>query len=191
MKIGILAVQGAFAEHKTRLEKLGADCFEIRNKADLEQSFDGLVLPGGESTVQGKMLRELGMFDDLKNRIENGLPVLATCAGLILLAEKLEKRFQVSFPKGEVDNLALHLVGHRVTEKYGFGNSNIVISQDIYDLVLEIIQFINYTLKIDLRRDLNTIMNLAIHMVSLDIRLKYNSRLKNPSLNDIKKNYVC
>lgn len=90
MKIGILAVQGAFAEHKTRLEKLGADCFEIRNKADLEQSFDGLVLPGGESTVQGKLLRELGMFDDLKNRIEKGLPVLATCAGLILLAEKLE-----------------------------------------------------------------------------------------------------
>lgn len=69
MKIGILAVQGAFAEHKTRLEKLGANCFEIRNKADLEQSFDGFVLPGGESTVQGKLLRELGMFDDLKNQL--------------------------------------------------------------------------------------------------------------------------
>lgn len=90
MKIGILAVQGAFIEHKNLLEGLGAECAEIRNKADLKQNLDGLVLPGGESTVQGKLLRDLGMFEDLKNRIQNGLPVLATCAGLILLAEKIE-----------------------------------------------------------------------------------------------------
>lgn len=90
MKIGILAVQGAFIEHKNRLEELCVECFEIRNKADLEKDFDGLVLPGGESTVQGKLLRELGMFDDLKNKIQNGLPVLATCAGLILLSENIE-----------------------------------------------------------------------------------------------------
>lgn len=90
MKIGILAVQGAFIEHKNRLEELGIECFEIRNKNDLNQTFDALVLPGGESTVQGKLLRELGMFEDLKNKIENGLPVLATCAGLILLAENIE-----------------------------------------------------------------------------------------------------
>lgn len=90
MKIGILAVQGAFIEHKNRLEELGVECFEIRNKNDLNQTFDALVLPGGESTVQGKLLRELGMFEDLKNKIENGLPVLATCAGLILLAENIE-----------------------------------------------------------------------------------------------------
>lgn len=90
MKIGILAVQGAFIEHKNRLEKLGVECFEIRNKTDLEKNLDGLVLPGGESTVQGKLLRELGMFDDLKSKIQNGLPVLATCAGLILLSENIE-----------------------------------------------------------------------------------------------------
>lgn len=90
MKIGILAVQGAFIEHKNRLEELGVECFEIRNKADLEKNFDALVLPGGESTVQGKLLKELEMFEDLKNKIENGLPVLATCAGLILLAENIE-----------------------------------------------------------------------------------------------------
>lgn len=90
MKIGILAVQGAFIEHKNRLEELGVECFEIRNKADLEKNFDALVLPGGESTVQGKLLKELGMFEYLKNKIENGLPVLATCAGLILLAENIE-----------------------------------------------------------------------------------------------------
>ncbi len=90
MKIGILAVQGAFIEHKNRLEELGVECFEIRNKTDLEKNLDGLVLPGGESTVQGKLLHELGMFDDLKNKIQKGIPVLATCAGLILLSENIE-----------------------------------------------------------------------------------------------------
>ena len=59
MKIGILAVQGAFAEHKSKLEKLGARCVELRKKEDLDGDFEGLVLPGGESTVQGKLLREL------------------------------------------------------------------------------------------------------------------------------------
>ena len=90
MKIGILAVQGAFIEHKKRLEELGAECFEIRNKNDLIHEIDGLVLPGGESTVQGKLLKELELFDKLQERIKSGLPVLATCAGLILLAENLK-----------------------------------------------------------------------------------------------------
>ena len=67
MKIGILAVQGAFAEHKSKLEKLGARCVELRKKEDLDGDFDGLVLPGGESTVQGKLLRELEMFEPLKD----------------------------------------------------------------------------------------------------------------------------
>ena len=90
MKIGSLAVQGAFIEHKKRLEELGAECFEIRNKNDLIHEIDGLVLPGGESTVQGKLLKELELFDQLQERIKSGLPVLATCAGLILLAENLK-----------------------------------------------------------------------------------------------------
>ncbi|WP_173467704.1 pyridoxal 5'-phosphate synthase glutaminase subunit PdxT [Fibrobacter succinogenes] len=89
MKIGVLAVQGAFAEHRTSLEKLGVETFEIRQLRDLEQDFDGLVLPGGESTVQGKLLQELGLFEPLRERIESGLPTFGTCAGLILLAEKL------------------------------------------------------------------------------------------------------
>ena len=83
MKIGILAVQGAFAEHKSKLEKLGAACVELRKIEDLDCGFSGLVLPGGESTVQGKLLRELDMFDTLKEKIQAGMPVLATCAGLM------------------------------------------------------------------------------------------------------------
>ncbi len=89
IKIGVLAVQGAFAEHRQILEKLGVETFEIRQLQDLEQDFDGLILPGGESTVQGKLLHDLGLFEPLRERIENGLPTFGTCAGLILLAEKL------------------------------------------------------------------------------------------------------
>ena len=89
IKIGVLAVQGAFAEHRQILEKLGVETFEIRQLQDLDQDFDGLVLPGGESTVQGKLLQDLGLFEPLRERIESGLPTFGTCAGLILLAEKL------------------------------------------------------------------------------------------------------
>ncbi|MCR5726444.1 MAG: pyridoxal 5'-phosphate synthase glutaminase subunit PdxT [Lachnospiraceae bacterium] len=88
MKIGILAVQGAFEEHRSVLSSLGAETVLLRQKADIGTP-DALVLPGGESTVQGKLLRELGMLEPLKELINNGLPVLATCAGLILLAEKI------------------------------------------------------------------------------------------------------
>ncbi|WP_455721671.1 pyridoxal 5'-phosphate synthase glutaminase subunit PdxT [Agathobacter sp.] len=96
LKIGILAVQGAFIEHRKMLESLGCECIELRQKSDI-CDIDGLVLPGGESTVQGKLLRELDMFDVLKDKIANGLPVLATCAGLILLAEHISNDDNVYF----------------------------------------------------------------------------------------------
>ena len=89
IRIGVLAVQGAFAEHRKSLEKLGVETFEIRQLRDLDQDFDGLVLPGGESTVQGKLLHDLGLFEPLQMLIEEGLPTFGTCAGLILLANKL------------------------------------------------------------------------------------------------------
>ena len=68
----------------------GADVFEIRQLTDLEHAFDLLALPGGESTVQGKQLKDLGLFGPLKAKIDGVLPVYATCAGLILLAEKID-----------------------------------------------------------------------------------------------------
>ena len=88
-RIGVLAVQGAFIEHERILQSLGAEVFEIRQLRDLERPIDGLVLPGGESTVQGKLLRDLGLFEPLRKKIVEGLPVLATCAGAILLAEHI------------------------------------------------------------------------------------------------------
>ena len=89
-KIAVLALQGAFIEHVRMFESLGADVFEIRQYKDLEYSCDALVLPGGESTVQSKLMHELDIFNMIKQRIVNGMPVMATCAGLILLAEKLQ-----------------------------------------------------------------------------------------------------
>lgn len=88
-RIAVLALQGDFAEHEFALQRCGAETFQIRQKSDLEIPFDALVIPGGESTVIGKLLRELELFQPLKQRIQDGLPVFATCAGLILLAEKI------------------------------------------------------------------------------------------------------
>lgn len=87
--IGVLAVQGAFIEHRRMLESLGAVCIELRNKNDLKTPLAGLVLPGGESTTQGLILRREDMFEPLKKQISAGLPVLATCAGTILLAKHI------------------------------------------------------------------------------------------------------
>ena len=90
MRIGVLALQGAFIEHESRIAELGATPFEIRTRTDVESPFDGLILPGGESTVQGKLLHELELFDPLRRMIGAGLPVFGTCAGLILLARRIQ-----------------------------------------------------------------------------------------------------
>ena len=90
MKIGVLALQGAFIEHEKMLASLGAESFEIRQLKDIGQPMDGLIIPGGESTVQGKLLRELGLMEPLRGLISGGLPVFGTCAGLILLAKSID-----------------------------------------------------------------------------------------------------
>ena len=87
MKVGVLAVQGAFAEMSAYWRSQGAETFEIRQHSDLEHHMDMLALPGGESTVQGKLLNDLELFEPLKARIAAGLPVFAVCAGLILLSD--------------------------------------------------------------------------------------------------------
>ena len=90
-KIGILALQGAFAEHEQVLKALGVETVQIRNRHDWEAhtDLDGLILPGGESTVMGKLLHDLDLFEPIKAKIEKGLPVFGTCAGLILLAKTI------------------------------------------------------------------------------------------------------
>ena len=90
MAIAILALQGAFAEHAKMLDQLETDHFEIRQPRDLGRPFDGLILPGGESTVMRKLLHELRLYEPIRARICDGMPVFGTCAGLILLAKNVE-----------------------------------------------------------------------------------------------------
>ena len=90
MTVGVLALQGAFIEHIGILQELGVETKEIRKETDFDESIDGLILPGGESTTMGKLLRETELYNPIKNRILNGMPVFGTCAGMILLAEQIE-----------------------------------------------------------------------------------------------------
>ena len=88
MVIGVLAMQGAYKEHINILQDLDVSPVEIRNKNDL-QNIDGIIIPGGESTTMGKLIRTLDIYDDLKEKIESGMPVWGTCAGMILLAKSI------------------------------------------------------------------------------------------------------
>ena len=83
--IGVLAIQGAFVEHVRALERCGARTRLVRNKEDLE-GLDGLILPGGESTTMTMLMERVGLTAPLTSAIKDGLPVLATCAGMIVLA---------------------------------------------------------------------------------------------------------
>lgn len=90
MRIAVLALQGAFLEHRNMLSRLGVDSFEVRQLADWQQPKDGLIIPGGESTTQLKLLKDLELLAPIRESIESGLPVFGTCAGLILLAKQVE-----------------------------------------------------------------------------------------------------
>ena len=90
MKIGVLALQGAFKEHMDMLKKLDVECLEIRKNTELDD-MDGLIFPGGESTTIGKLIVELDIKDHLVKLIKQGLPVWGTCAGMILLAKDIGK----------------------------------------------------------------------------------------------------
>ena len=88
-RIGVLAYQGDVREHLTALAAVGADPIEVRTLADLD-SVEGLVVPGGESTVIGKLAARYGLLEPLRERARAGLPVFGTCAGLIFLAREVE-----------------------------------------------------------------------------------------------------
>lgn len=88
--VAVLALQGAFIEHERMLDRLHVRHVEIREPADIDRTFDGLILPGGESTVQGRLLRELELLEPLRERVVAGMPVFGTCAGLLLLAKQID-----------------------------------------------------------------------------------------------------
>jgi pyridoxal 5'-phosphate synthase pdxT subunit len=88
MKIGVLALQGAFIEHKQVLSRLDAEAKDVRLPRDLRE-LGGLIIPGGESTTMLKLMHDFALFEPLKEMILNGFPVLGTCAGMICLARKV------------------------------------------------------------------------------------------------------
>ena len=85
MRIAVLALQGAFIEHERMLGRLGAETFEVRKLSDWDQPKDALVIPGGESTTMMLLLKRQQMLEPIREAIKRGLPVMGTCAGLILL----------------------------------------------------------------------------------------------------------
>lgn len=95
-RIGVLALQGGFAAHARCLVALGHSCVEVRRPEQLVE-LEGLVLPGGESTTQLKLIESAGLGPALRERVAAGCPVLATCAGLILAARQVESPPQSSF----------------------------------------------------------------------------------------------
>ena len=86
--IGVLAMQGAFAEHVRALEASGARTRLVRTTEDL-RDLDGIVIPGGESTTMTMLMERVGLYGPLREAIASGLPVLATCAGMIVLAREV------------------------------------------------------------------------------------------------------
>jgi 5'-phosphate synthase pdxT subunit len=88
-RIGVLALQGDVREHLVALARLGVDAVAVRRPGELA-AVDALVLPGGESTTMGKLARTFEVLDPLRQRVADGLPVLGTCAGMILLADRVE-----------------------------------------------------------------------------------------------------
>ncbi len=92
-RVGVLALQGAFREHRQALEKLGCEVVEVRTRADLE-NIEGLIIPGGESTTIGKLFQIDGMGDKVKELASKDLPIFGTCAGMILLSKQIENSDQ-------------------------------------------------------------------------------------------------
>jgi 5'-phosphate synthase pdxT subunit len=89
LKIGVLGIQGAIQEHLSILRNAGVEPSWVKDRKELD-SVEALVMPGGESTTMIKLLKRFEMWEALRNRIEDGMPVLATCAGMILLSKKIE-----------------------------------------------------------------------------------------------------
>ena len=87
MKIGVLASQGAFFEHIEKLRQLGVEAMPVRLPEELE-GLDGLIIPGGESTSIGRLMRDYNLTQVIRDRAKQGMPVLGTCAGMILMSDK-------------------------------------------------------------------------------------------------------
>jgi len=119
MKTGVLASQGAFAEHIAVLKKLGVEAIPVRLPRQLE-GLDGLIIPGGESTTISKLMKDYDLVSGIKQLAEEGKPIFGTCAGMILLAKKI--------PGSTVEPLGLMDISVR---RNAFGRQNESFETDL------------------------------------------------------------
>jgi pyridoxal 5'-phosphate synthase pdxT subunit len=124
--VGVLALQGAFVAHQRALDAVGATTRQVRLPADLD-GLDALVMPGGESTTMSRLLSTSGLFDEIKARVSDGLPVLGTCAGMILLASEVLD--------GRADQLSFGAIDISV-QRNGYGRQ-----VDSFETDLEVVGF--------------------------------------------------
>lgn len=124
--VGVLALQGAFVAHQRALDAVGATTRQVRLPADLD-GLDALVMPGGESTTMSRLLSTSGLFDEIKARVGDGLPVLGTCAGMILLASEVMD--------GRADQLSFGAIDISV-QRNGYGRQ-----VDSFETDLEVVGF--------------------------------------------------
>ncbi|MBQ7181614.1 MAG: pyridoxal 5'-phosphate synthase glutaminase subunit PdxT [Bacteroidaceae bacterium] len=120
-RIAVLALQGAFAEHEMMLRQLDVQSFQVRQLSDWMQPKDGLILPGGESTVQYRLLIRLGLLAPIRKDILEGLPVFGTCAGLILLARHEDGRPRQGLSTMDTD-VCRNAYGHQLGSFQTTGN---------------------------------------------------------------------
>jgi len=120
-KVGVLALQGDFREHLAVLRALGADAVPVRRATELDD-VDGLVIPGGESTVIDKLSRAFGVAGPVRARIADGMPVYGTCAGLIMLADTVRDAIEGQQTFGGLDV---------VVRRNAFGNQNDSFETDL------------------------------------------------------------
>lgn len=104
MRVGVLALQGAFIEHEKVLRDLGCETVQVKKKEQLDE-IDGLIIPGGESTTIGKLMKEFDLTEKITERAREGMPVFGTCAGLILLATDIVESDQ---PRLGLMNMVAH-----------------------------------------------------------------------------------
>ena len=120
-RVGVLALQGDFREHLLVLRELGADAVPVHRESELDD-VQGLVIPGGESTVMDKLSRTFGLAEPLKERIADGMPVYGTCAGLIMLADHVRDAIEGQQTLGGLDV---------VVRRNAFGNQNDSFETDL------------------------------------------------------------
>ncbi len=188
MKRGILAEDSLqiAEQEKYRISEILRRVFQRQEMSIPELSFQNLILHMYTTMKRLKKGYGISFPEEVKDSqvldSKNYQVAKAIC-------EEIEKEFQVAFNEDEIIFITIHISGKRITSIYEGGKPNLVISEEIFGMVETMLKSVYEMLKVDLRNDFAVKMALAKHMVSLEIRLKYHMALKNPLIEDIRKNY--